>query len=1715
MGSTTYSDAVRVTQYHVRAGEFTGTTYSLTLRQNLVANYFVVLNGSDNVVGPTPDGAEVRVSADPFGTGGLSTSGAANTITLSRDDSTNDWIGTVTVYECLQPTSPDGFQLTDVLAISLAAGSDENEQVTTAYSTETLNDGAHVPFYTKQSSGSDAASWQGQQLHVAVSGTTAVSVSRYPVAAAGGGTGDIDNLADSGPTPAATTNGTDGGLAAGSLTGWDDFDDAEYTTIPMTGAETFVAGQTYSLAFSVWLDPTKATGTKQTIFSRDSAVGGLLLQTTNTATNTSLSFKGYRQGGAIAKGQAAGGFTPGVTHWCFCIWQHEQASGEFSIYRIKEGDTADVTDNQGSTTTAVASTEAGHWLGRANTAGLSADGWRVGKVLLLPAGLTLLQRENIATGVTYYDASASFRYDGRNLATPDGSDLAAGTVTAHLVKWGTAWTMQTVDTTDTTGGADSGNNKIIHGTAALTSAVDTDRTFVMASGYEDQLNGSLGWSVALGDGLTVNASESTVAVGSAVAPSTRKMRAYVLSHPKLRVGHTFTDLSASWGPRTVRVNDSIEPEFYGADNPDVTAGFRGVLYYIASASDLSASMDRLIMGEHRYEASDNLQMSRKTDTGSLQGWVQSVDFAAVQAEISTGDGSRFPGQYMVFPDHKWDSSLLSSSSSEDGRWAGEVTRRSGTDGGLRPYQSGAVTAGMTLVYGLSVSGGADNAYWTWRDQADSEWQGWDHWTMWHGAHSWNKTATNAKYGFSACYSKTYDKLVGVQWTHVGQVFACRSRKMDEGQQDYTNEDVTISIPNGLTNVSGRIAVSDVVELPDGSLRWFLRENIGAGPTSNDIMMYSSEDGGATWKNRTRRIVQEAKRRSGGTIAHTAGDCTRIRAAVSGDWIRLVWHDGGDDALYTLVSSDRGATWASPGGDTNGLAVNDNGDAVDEAAWAVTGTDSGDGAFILWADTGGTAGETLTGYTASRDADWSAQSSLDVSYNGFADVTVDIKRAAAVSGTDFVWLVFYYEHSDASPNTDVPNSDEGFGIVLFDRFDPADSNLKVDFASASARFLGPIYTGHTIDFKPALMRLHDCGRGIVMTGNNLENDGSDYKDGSFVLDIAGWSRYPNQVSTDAGEGDLETHVSQMYWFVPFGSPIASSASAWYNQNNSTTVSWNAQRLQMSDSTAGNYNTLEHVSEGSTSGDYIGGMSGGAQLRVTASQSTATSTTVNDVGIEVKASDASVGWHYFIAVTSTMISVIDMVANSTLTYLSTPDMANDFHRIQFAANASNQVYVYAQNVEDPWSSRVKWEGMIGPATLTTSASITMDAVTWGHFANSAGETNTSEWQSFRISTKQALDASDGDDTGQIAGEVTNPTGFVGKRTSSLPAALKNGLKVRWAGGGGFNGDLFNGYMRHDHQMENVISVDSPRYYWQAASDSAEHLTFNYGANQRSHHEALCLFGTRTRKAIIEYNHTDSWGSPAATYECDATLVTGLTVDAITGDMVTLDDAVANISLKKGVYADLFIQATTGSAAGKAWRITGHPGRATMQLDSDTASAALTAEGLATGDHVVIYGDRMSVRYASARKFQYFRVLFPALTTDTGKHRLGTIVAGPVKEFDVPLDWSWRNNWQPNTTRFRTKSSITWNFAEGPGARVLSGRLVGDVNRWREEYNYMQNHLTEFDVKPLAVFLDDLSTARSLHLAYVTSGGDMDNDGWYLDDDGTWREAGDQTIDFEECV
>jgi hypothetical protein len=158
--------AIRVSQYRIGPGEFTGLAHVLKLNRALMRDYFVMIS-------PAADGNSldartvgVAVSKDPFGSGGLTATAGLDELELARGNADADWVGTIQVVESERDRLVAGFRLLDVLVTPVTASTAVGVKTdTVAVRVPWLDITRVVPF----------GGWRGGGWSTAAAGTT-----KYP-----------------------------------------------------------------------------------------------------------------------------------------------------------------------------------------------------------------------------------------------------------------------------------------------------------------------------------------------------------------------------------------------------------------------------------------------------------------------------------------------------------------------------------------------------------------------------------------------------------------------------------------------------------------------------------------------------------------------------------------------------------------------------------------------------------------------------------------------------------------------------------------------------------------------------------------------------------------------------------------------------------------------------------------------------------------------------------------------------------------------------------------------------------------------------------------------------------------------------------------------------------------------------------------------------------------------------------------------------------------------------------------------------------------------------------------------------------------------------------------------------------------------------------------------------------------------------------------------
>ncbi|MEO1085799.1 MAG: SdrD B-like domain-containing protein, partial [Acidobacteriota bacterium] len=201
-------------------------------------------------------------------------------------------------------------------------------------------------------------------------------------------------------------------------------------------------------------------------------------------------------------------------------------------------------------------------------------------------------------------------------------NLATGTSTVMAVEWGSSWTVQCTRVQGTITGSNGAAAAAAYATSAI-SSVNRANTWVWGSGFTDD-NG-IGDSaeavlITLGDGVTQNASETTVAVGLENGDDV-DFQVCAMTHPSLAVDYQF---KADGDSGNIIVDQAVDSAAAGARMALVTNGQNGT----------GNAFPRPLLSA-RYFNDTTVRLERRRSGQDFPAWVQGVDFSGLGARVPT------------------------------------------------------------------------------------------------------------------------------------------------------------------------------------------------------------------------------------------------------------------------------------------------------------------------------------------------------------------------------------------------------------------------------------------------------------------------------------------------------------------------------------------------------------------------------------------------------------------------------------------------------------------------------------------------------------------------------------------------------------------------------------------------------------------------------------------------------------------------------------------------------------------------------------------------------------------------------------------------------------------------------------------------------------------------------------------------------------------------
>lgn len=1004
------------------------------------------------------------------------------------------------------------------------------------------------------------------------------------------------------------------------------------------------------------------------------------------------------------------------------------------------------------------------------------------------------------------------------------------------------------------------------------------------------------------------------------------------------------------------------------------------------------------------------------------------------------------------------SAVTTSSTLGSSSYAGPAVPREANEGSLVPYMGGTPTEETGQVIRFLRAGGLyENAEWGWRRNGDAvdQYRGQNDYRRIHSPN--DPFDGGYGYGVATLASKALSRVLLYRYS-TGSNYTIQYRNFSA---DYTDAWTVDSVSFERAR-SGGMALIAPVELKDGMLGML----VSTGSTTvADLDAYISSDG-LNWTRVAKDILETWH---GGNLA-----IYRLRADRSGDYIRVMIVDGTTGKLHTLVSSDRMASWTSLDESAVfgvGESCRNNGDANDFYQADIVGLDDAEGTFMLAAVENATAG-TIRWYFASGADNWTLNTAWQMG-------TTNLERLTFCRTGPDIWLLETVDNGAAAAYW------RGYRIS---RRDPTDVANRVQVGTAIGNY------GGCQRYSPGWISAVEAGNTILILHALLDPD--HVTPGTAVNQTAiqyltGWSRQP--MHRDEPKGVASAKLWDVYWNSACGAPVGSFSSPdtpLTSENNAATTSWATDHQTLEDSTPAGYQRYIYDTGAAPATNWAD-----ASVQCwTARVMKGGGTTADKIGVRIVAM-AAAGTQTDTSVRMMQggVAVYDNIASSLLyDAVVTVSQYVEWRWVQQLIGSDYKGELsYAQLGDYEWTSTGGLTLTTGPSGLTTH-----QAVKWGHLVGlAAGQ--TSEWRDWGIVE---------DDTYSQMG-FQNPTDLRGHLASTHETYIADGMSAWFAGGGAYIGDLFDVDPLFGHGLDAMF-MDSPSMDWRSPDDEEHTITFDaFSGGQRSmfDHDAGQIHGVADSQVVVQYNTSDAWGSPAAVETLSSVAHVGVTLDQVSAGGARIHNGADDYA--DGELAGLFMRLDSSSATVK---LAGHR-RAWVDADGVNDLGAL---GFAIGSTVTLFRSVAAATYSSANRYRWMRILFPASTTSTEDHRIGSMVFGRKREFDVPLSWSWTDSSQPNVDLHTTASRLRTAYKQGDPVRSISASLTGDASRWRESFRAIVDKMVGYSENVMGLCLDDAHPADSSLLVRYTGSDEHKNVIWD-DSSGTWRQAGTMELLFEQEV
>lgn len=958
------------------------------------------------------------------------------------------------------------------------------------------------------------------------------------------------------------------------------------------------------------------------------------------------------------------------------------------------------------------------------------------------------------------------------------------------------------------------------------------------------------------------------------------------------------------------------------------------------------------------------------------------------------------------------------------------------------------------------------AEWRWKNtsDADSTYRGVDQINALSLPHDPYTGVSGYRNVLAACFAKRLNKIF-LYWATGSEQILIRYRTAGDLPTSWTS--ATVTLPRPIVTIS--LGGLEVVEMPDGSLRMLV---IGghAGSADNDVDVYSSTNG-TSWTLASRNVVSK---QTGGLLT-----IWRIKAAASGDWIRLVVITAG--TTYCLVSSDRGASFKQLA--NLGTAIPSNGHTADPYGLLdLEGLDDAAGTFVMgYNDRSGAVGTYKQLYIkiASRDEDWGV---------GLSTVTLtDTIYRICITRTATSMVAFCVTDGGAATSRQL----EG-------------AFASLDEAADNNKWKGLAWQGgmgvESGNYHARSMTACEADGGFLLAFGLCDPDaaGAEVEQGGLVYGQLWTARSLWADETISGTTPAAADSFYVLWDSLAGSPTAWANNLWTSTNGaSSSETWSSDYWRVQSDANGaagrRYRSLAFgaapASKWADGGVFV------AEWIVRVPTTPVGILGDDYVATRVRALGATAGvtCDWSVRHSGTQIVAYDNGAASTVATLSGLDLTNSFYLVRTALtvhDSARYVEIAAAKVDalSAWS--------VATGTLAANAASANQRVEWGSINGLAGL--TVDWRRFGFDEE--------DDWAQSG--FSSPGSLRGAPVSARAWWMTQGVWVDWGGGSAFELDYWRARPRRRGEVDNLF-LPSPQAQWVSTSLASQQLIFDADPTNgydRFDQQGIAFHGVNARKVIVKYNGSNSgWASPITQHTLYSDVLAGLTVSAVASGYVEVSGA----TLEAGRYVGKWLHYTSGALSGASATIARQSGQ---RLYFDPLG--WTSVSPATADSLVVHGSVAATLFSSTLQHRYMLVECSGTTTASGDYRIGTPVPGMTTGFDgAAVDWEHEETVANGVQLTDGVGGVRWGFEAIPPRRAWDAVARGDASKVRRVVENLLRNNQSLTVYPLTLFWDRDDVPRSANLVRFVGDVELANAGWRQETDGTWYTVGDATLRFEQ--